>query len=169
MKGAGKNRKQGGPRASEEAHVTSSIIAASNLHLSAILMRFKKIYNKKVCLWVSLGAVHPVCTAWISKVSCICLRWRFMLLDCTCTFGEFYYLWFYKYVSMLTPKIKGLLEGWKIHMREFRLHFLLSLLRLNVTNYEEAWRLWIFSPSLNFFFFYISRTFILLKYLHSRN
>lgn len=42
MKGAGENRKQGEPRASREAGVTSSIISAFNLHLSAILMRFKK-------------------------------------------------------------------------------------------------------------------------------
>lgn len=59
MKGAGKNRKQGGPRASEEAHVTSSIIAASNLHLSAILMRFKKIYNKKSVSLSLLGCSTP--------------------------------------------------------------------------------------------------------------
>lgn len=50
MKGAGEHRKQGGPRASKKAPVTSSIISAFNLCLSAILMRFKKIYNKEVCL-----------------------------------------------------------------------------------------------------------------------
>lgn len=62
MKGAGKNRKQGGPpRASEEAHVTSSIIAASNLHLSAILMRFKKIYNKKKCVFESPWVQYTLC------------------------------------------------------------------------------------------------------------
>lgn len=66
MRGAGENRKQGGPRASTEARVTSSITSAFNPHLFAILMSFKKIYKTEVRLRVSLGAARPLCTVRMS-------------------------------------------------------------------------------------------------------
>lgn len=60
MKGASENRKQEGFGASEEAGKTPSISSAFNLHLSAILMRLIKIYNKGVCLLSLLGCSAPV-------------------------------------------------------------------------------------------------------------
>lgn len=94
-KGAGENRKQGGPRASEEARVTPSIISAFNLHLSAIQMSFKKTYNKDGMSLSLLGCSTRFVCSMNKKVTQgeLYLFWVwFLIVLCWLHFGEYYFV-----------------------------------------------------------------------------